>query len=99
MNYHNDALLRLLQSDAGTVRGGCGGTRSGVEERGRGSSCEGDDIGAAGAGAGACLAGVSLAMVYAPVQSFQSLYEPEEALSRGTIFQELEKPFLGGRGR
>ncbi|MBE6594430.1 MAG: spore coat associated protein CotJA [Ruminococcaceae bacterium] len=38
-------------------------------------------------------------MVYAPVQRFQGLYEPEEALSRGTIFQELEKPFLGGRGR
>jgi len=46
-----------------------------------------------------CLEGVSLAMVYAPVQRFQGLYEPEEALSRGTIFQELEKPFLGGRGR
>ena len=97
MNYHNDALLRLLQSDAGAARGGCGGARNSVEERGRGSSCEGDDDGAAGAGA--CLAGVSLAMVYAPVQRFQGLYEPEEALSRGTIFQELEKPFLGGRGR
>jgi hypothetical protein len=48
---------------------------------------------------GKCLAGSSLAMVYAPWQSFDHLYEPEEALCHGTLFQELDKPFYGGRGK
>lgn len=44
-----------------------------------------------------CLAGKSLAMVYSPYQKFRELYEPEEGLSRGTIFRELDKPFYGRR--
>ena len=36
-----------------------------------------------------------LAMVYAPSQTFQNLYEPDEALSRGTLFAELDLPFEG----
>ena len=39
------------------------------------------------------LSGFSLAMVYSPYQVFQSIYEPQEGLSRGTIFAELDKPF------
>lgn len=98
MNYQNDALLRLLQCDAGAMRGVCGGARGDLA--GSGSSCEGENAGGAMEnGAGACLAGTSLAMVYAPIQRFQNLYEPEEGLCRGTIFQELEKPFHGGRGK
>ena len=45
-----------------------------------------------------CLAGRSLAMVYAPCQSFDALYSPEEGLCFGTIFAELNKPFWGKRG-
>ena len=37
----------------------------------------------------------SLAMVYAPKQTFTDLYEPEEALARGTLFRELDLPFHG----
>ena len=44
-----------------------------------------------------CLAGHSLAMVYSPCQDFEGIYAPEEALCRGTIFMELEKPFYGAR--
>ena len=44
-----------------------------------------------------CLAGKSLAMVYSPCQQFRELYEPAEALSRGTLFRELDKPFYGTR--
>ena len=44
-----------------------------------------------------CLLGMSLAMVYSPCQEFTGLYAPEEALCRGTIFMELEKPFYGAR--
>ena len=36
--------------------------------------------------------GVQLAMVYSPVQRFEGLYSPEEALQRGTLFEGLDKP-------
>ena len=39
----------------------------------------------------------SLAMVYAPIQPWQSVYEPQIALSRGTLFRELDMPFYGDR--
>ena len=39
------------------------------------------------------LRGRPLAMVYAPIQEFRSLYEPEEALEHGTIFRELDFPW------
>lgn len=38
------------------------------------------------------LDGVQLAMVYSPVQDFRALYSPKQALMRGTIFEELDKP-------
>ena len=41
------------------------------------------------------LHGYSLAMVYSPEQAFDGLYEPEEGLTRGTVFIALEKPFFG----
>ena len=37
----------------------------------------------------------TLAMVYSPLQEFQNLYCEEEALTAGTIFRELDKPFYG----
>ena len=36
-----------------------------------------------------------LAMVYSPVQKWQNIYDGETALVRGTIFEELDLPFLG----
>ena len=45
---------------------------------------------------GACpLAGFPLAMVYSPEQAFENLYEPDEGLSRGTVFIALDMPFMG----
>ena len=41
------------------------------------------------------LLGMPLAMVYSPEQAFENLYEPDEGLSRGTIFTALDMPFLG----
>lgn len=38
--------------------------------------------------------GVSLAMVYSPCQAFHDLYDAEVAIDRGTIFKELDKPFM-----
>ena len=38
-----------------------------------------------------------LAMVYSPMQCFRMLYSPEDALKRGTLFEELDKPLLEDR--
>lgn len=40
----------------------------------------------------------ALAMAYVPMQKFKSLYELDEALQHGTIFPELNKPFMGWKG-
>ena len=37
-----------------------------------------------------------LASVYAPVQEWRELYDEQSALCHGTLFKELEFPFLGG---
>ncbi len=42
------------------------------------------------------LAGQQLAMVYAPMQEFARLYTPDNALMRGTLFADLDKPLVKG---
>lgn len=37
-----------------------------------------------------------LASVYSPIQHWRNLYEPEEALNQGTLFKELDLPFMCG---
>ena len=86
MSFENDALLRLLQQ-SGNSRAGCCGE---VESRG-------DAAGENGCGQG--WNAPSLAMVYAPMQRFEQLYEPDEAFCHGTLFRQLDKPFWGGRCR
>ncbi len=39
-----------------------------------------------------------LATVYPPYQYFRQLYLPEAALKRGTLFSELDLPFVGKGG-
>ncbi|HEX3027331.1 MAG TPA: spore coat associated protein CotJA [Clostridia bacterium] len=36
-------------------------------------------------------------MAYVPVQKFRSVYEPDVGLMQGTIFPDLDKPWLGNR--
>lgn len=38
---------------------------------------------------------VPLAMAYVAIQKYENLYTPEEALRNGTLFIDLNKPFLG----
>lgn len=38
---------------------------------------------------------MTIGMGYVPWQKWQKIYELDEALSRGTIFEELDKPYLG----
>lgn len=42
--------------------------------------------------------GCPAAMAYVPWQVWKDIYEPCKALATGTIFAELDKPFLGMRG-
>lgn len=37
-----------------------------------------------------------LAMAYVPSQTWRKLYDGDKALKAGTLFQELDLPFLGG---
>ena len=37
-------------------------------------------------------------MAYVPFQQYSAVYQPEVGLERGTIFPELDKPFIGKRG-
>lgn len=39
-----------------------------------------------------------VAMAYVPWQTFHKTYEPQRALKAGTIFPELDKPFIGKSG-
>ncbi len=38
---------------------------------------------------------IALAMSYTPIQIWQKLYSPEDGLARGTIFMQLDLPFIG----
>ena len=44
-----------------------------------------------------CLNTFPLAMAYVPKQSWEDVYSADVGLSRGTLFPELDKPFLGRR--
>ena len=41
------------------------------------------------------LEGYPLASMYAPLQKFKELYDKETALKKGTVFSELDLPFMG----
>lgn len=38
-----------------------------------------------------------IGMLYVPFQRWRKVYEPMVGLERGTIFEELDKPFIGER--
>lgn len=44
------------------------------------------------------LSGMPLAMAYVPWQKWCSIYEADKGFMRGTIFEQLDKPFLGAGG-
>ena len=43
------------------------------------------------------LSDMAIAMAYVPWQVWGDLYDMDKALNVGTIFEELDKPFLGRR--
>ena len=48
---------------------------------------------------GVLLGDLPLVMAYVPSQSWRQLYDEAKALKAGTLFQELDLPFMGGAGR
>ena len=46
-----------------------------------------------------CMRKMPLAMAYVPVQEWDCLYNPSEALCKGTAFPELDLIFCGSRGK
>ena len=44
------------------------------------------------------LTGYPVGAVYAPIQTFEGIYDPAEALARGTIFAALDLPLSGVPG-
>lgn len=74
---------------------GCGGQDAG-DHHGHGNGC--GCVGYEGCGPDSWgLCEYPLAIVYSPCQVFRGLYDPDTALSRGTLFGELDLP-LGGEG-
>lgn len=41
---------------------------------------------------------MAIAMAYVPWQIWRNIYDPEKALCRGTIFQDLDQPFCNAGG-
>lgn len=44
------------------------------------------------------LSGMPIAMAYVPWQEWRAVYDTEKGFHRGTIFEELDKPFVGRGG-
>lgn len=83
----NAIIRRMLEGHGNSYpvrKNGC----SSNEDNGSSSGCDGMGWG---------LTGYPLASVYAPLQSFDDLYDTETALREGTVFKELDLPFTGER--
>ena len=91
----NDAFARVSRdipiidlADETQSRRNCDGSLRGEQE---------NPIHQNGCASGRCggwgLEGKPLAMVYSPCQAWRGAYAPDTALSRGTLFSELDLPF------
>jgi len=97
---NNEFLRRMLGGELGT---GCAlptGDRQSLPEYPTRPPCDGGTDEHAGCKHGSnhreeCPNAPSLAMVYAPKQSWRGVFDPHEALMHGTQFGELVLPFEG----
>ena len=85
MERNENGLTTLFDGrgtpNAGANGGGRAPAREGCQSNTNGYCCEGMTDRTR-----------QLAMVYAPMQCFRMLYNHSEALKRGTLFEELDKP-------
>ena len=71
---------------------GCNGGCNGGMDNGNGGTVGGIGTNHTCGGRGDCLDKMPLAYAYAPNQMFRMLYSANDALSHGTLFEELYKP-------
>ena len=86
-------MTKYLFSESRAVQGNCRGENTGRLD------CRGMSTGRHDCHGNVLPVGTPLAAVYAPVQLFRELYDHEKALSCGTLFRELDKPFEGRHRR
>lgn len=90
-NYRGNSNDYMRRGSYGRSRDNCGSVPLSMPQQpfcGTSPRCEQDDM----------LEGMPLAMAYVPWQNWRKIYEPEKAFHTGTIFEELDKPFLGRGG-
>lgn len=105
MEKNENGLSALFRNGNGegvggaTTREGCGGNTQGdgVGSARMREGCGGNAQGECNGGCNTTGNGMrgtarQLAMVYSPMHCFRMMYSPEEALMRGTLFEELYKP-------
>ena len=95
----NDFISSIIQPTASTGMTGTNGMNGTTDTNG--------NNGNGAMGAGCCCVGTSpttafpaetpVGMMYVPFQKWEYVYEPQVALERGTIFEALDKPFIGER--
>ena len=89
--YSNDDFALCPEADSENMFDRLFGDRENV-----GGTCDGCGKGERETSWG--LVGYPIAMVYSTLQNFDELYDKDKALTRGTIFKELDLPFLGALG-
>lgn len=84
----NESMRRGTYGRSGRNHCGCVPEAAPYPVYEKSSCCERDDA----------LEGMPLAMAYVPWQNWKRIYEIEKGFARGTIFEELDKPFHGRGG-
>ncbi len=92
--YNTDERSTMCGGDYTTPKQRCACSDNFVESSETACSNNGCGTGVSGNGWG--LTSYPLASVYSPLQNFDNLYDCETALMRGTIFRELDLPFICG---
>ena len=66
--------------------------QNGYPTEGRGSVGNTTESAGCNGGDGACMKDLPLAYAYVPIQKWRMIYSTDDALGRGTMFEELDKP-------
>ncbi len=87
----NDFIGSIIQPTGSTGTDGMTGSNGTTGAVGTGCCC------ASATPTAAFPAETPVGMMYVPFQKWEYVYEPQVAIERGTIFEALDKPFIGER--
>lgn len=99
----DNSLLRQILENSNRADDDCGCERDSDTrsaqccERHSHNACGSDGCGSSCRESSWGLVGYPLASVYAPLQEFDELFDLDTALEKGTIFKQLDLPFLGSK--